>query len=125
MTSSDFIQEYETSGRTGGVENTLRLIDENAVYWFSDGTSHIGKAAVERAIRRNFEAIKDETYKMTDVVWVAQSDDVAACIYRFDWSGTIRGAPASGWGRGTSVLARKGDSWVVVHEHLSKGESAP
>lgn len=124
MTPGDFLREYETSGRTGGVERTLQLIDDNAVYWFSDGTGHVGKAAVERAIRRNLEAIEDETYRISNVVWVAQSVDVAACIYRFDWSGIIRGAPASGSGRGTSVLTRKGESWVVVHEHLSKGEPA-
>ncbi len=124
MTPGDFLREYEASGRTGGVEGTLKLIDESAVYWFSDGTSHVGKAAVERAIRRNLEAIEDETYRISNVVWVARSRDVAACVYRFDWSGIVHGVPASGSGRGTSVLTRKGDSWVVVHEHLSKGEHA-
>jgi ketosteroid isomerase-like protein len=121
MTPDEFLLEYESSGRTGGVEHTLRLIDDNAVYWFSDGTAHVGKAAVERAIRRNFELIKDEAYQISDVVWVAQSAEIAACVYRFDWSGTLGGVPASRSGRGTAVLARKGESWVVVHEHLSKG----
>ncbi len=124
MTPAEFLREYETSGRSGGVEHTLRLIDDNAVYWFSDGTSHAGKSAVEQAIRRNLESIKDETYRISNVVWVGQSSDFAACIYRFDWSGLIGGSPASGFGRGTSILARKGDSWVVVHEHLSKGAHA-
>jgi ketosteroid isomerase-like protein len=124
MSPDEFIREYETSGRTGGLEHTLSLIDDNAVYWFSDGTSHVGKDAVKRAIRRNFEAIKNETYRISEIVWVAQSSDVAACIFRFDWSGLIGGAAASGSGRGTSVLARRGDSWVVVHEHLSKGQTS-
>ncbi len=124
MTPTEFLREYETSGRIGGVEHTLRLIDDKAVYWFSDGTAHVGKSAVEKAIRRNFELIKDETYRISDVFWVAESSDFAACIYRFDWSGIFRGTPASGTGPGTCVLARRGDSWVVVHEHLSKGEPA-
>jgi len=121
MTPQQFMREYESSGRKG-VECTLSLIDDEAIYWFSDGTSHAGKAAVERAIRRNFELITDETYRISEIVWVAESSDVATCIYRFDWSGMIRGAAASGSGRGTSVLKRRGDSWVVVHEHLSKGQ---
>jgi ketosteroid isomerase-like protein len=121
MTPAQFIQEYATSGRVHGIDYTLGLVDDEAIYWFSDGTSHVGKAAIERAFRRNFEAIKDEEYRISDVVWVAQSSDVAACVYRFEWSGIVRGAPASGSGRGTSVLVRRGDSWVVVHEHLSKG----
>lgn len=101
-----------------------RLIDANAIYWFSDGSSHVGKDAIERAIRRNLEAIRDETYQISDVVWVAQSADVAACVYRFDCSGVMRGVAASGSGRGTAILTRRGDSWIVVHEHLSKGDAA-
>ena len=124
MTPDEFIHEYETSSRSHGLEHTLSLIDENAVYWFSDGSCHIGKSAIEEAIRHNFETIEDDDYHISDIVWVAQSSDFASCIYRFDWSGTVRGAPASGSGRGTSVLARRGDSWVVVHEHLSKGPNA-
>jgi ketosteroid isomerase-like protein len=124
MTPAEFIREYETSGRVHGIEHTLSLIADNAVYWFSDGTSHVGKGAIERAIRRNADTIKGETYRISDVVWVAESADFAACIYRFDWSGMVHGNPASGSGRGTSVLDRRGDSWVVVHEHLSKGPTA-
>lgn len=75
-------------------------------------------------IRRNFELIREETYRVSDVVWVAESSEMAACVFRFSWSGVLRGAPASGSGRGTCVLKRRGDSWVVVHEHLSKGEPA-
>jgi len=121
MTPLEFLREYETSGRTGGVERTLRMIDERAVYWFSDGSAHVGKAAVERAIRRNADLIRDETYRMSDVAVVAQTAEVAACTFRFDWSGVVGGEPASGSGRGTIVLRRRGESWAVVHEHLSKG----
>ena len=54
MTPDQFMREYETSGRVGGVEHSLPLIDDDAVYWFSDGTSHVGKAAIERVIRRTW-----------------------------------------------------------------------
>jgi hypothetical protein len=84
MTPAEFLIEYESSNRKGGVEHTLRSIGQNTIYWFSDGTSHVGKAAIERAIRRNFELIADETYRISDVVWVAQSSDIAACTFRFD-----------------------------------------
>lgn len=49
MTPAQFLLEYETSGRTGGVEATLKLIDEQAIYWFSDGTAYVGKAAVRES----------------------------------------------------------------------------
>jgi len=124
MTPDEFLRKYENSGRTGGVESTLSLIDDDAVYWFSDGTTHVGKAAIERVLRQNADLIRDETYRISDVIWLVESADVAACTYRFDWSGVVHGAPASGSGRGTCVLSRRGESWVVVHEHLSKGPPA-
>jgi ketosteroid isomerase-like protein len=124
MTPDEFLREYETSGRTGGVEKTLSLIDDRAVYWFSDGTAHVGKRAIERVFRDNADLIREETYRISDVAWIAESPAVAACTFRFDWSGIVRGAPASGGGRGTIVLSRRGDSWAVVHEHLSKGPVA-
>ena len=55
MSPDQFMREYETSGRVGGVEHTLPLIDDDAVYWFSDGPSHVGKAAIERVIRRTWQ----------------------------------------------------------------------
>ena len=115
MRPFEFMREYETSGRTGGVERTLGLIADDAIYWFSDGSSHVGKAAIGSAIRRNLEAIKDETYRISEIVWVAQSADVAACAYRFDWSGVIEG-PAHGEveGRRVEVIeARKGSCHVA------------
>lgn len=124
MTPAEFMRKFETSSGAGGLDSTLALIDDAAVYWFSDGTAHVGKSAIERVFRRNAELIKSDTYRISNIVWIAQSSEFAACVYRFDWAGTIAGEPASGSGRGTSVLRRRGDGWVIIHEHLSKGEHA-
>ena len=115
------MREYEAATRAHDLERTLGLIDENAVYWFSDGTSYSGKDRIGRALRSNFEPIEAEDYRIEDLMWLAESHECAACKYRFEWSGMIAGSKASGSGRGTSVLARRGESWVVVHEHLSVG----
>ena len=98
------------------------MIAEEAVYWFSDGTQYVGKKAVEAAIRHNFESIKDETYAISEVKWLLKTKEAAVCIFKFSWSGTVRGETASGEGRGTAVLKHTGDSWQMLHEHLSKGE---
>ncbi|MGO9234611.1 MAG: nuclear transport factor 2 family protein [Methylocella sp.] len=52
---------------------------------------------------------------------MAASEEVAACVYEFGWSGEIDGQPASGSGCGTTVLRRIEGTWRVAHEHLSRG----
>ena len=115
--------EFEASTRAHQLERTLALIDDNAIHWIGDGSTHVGKPEIEQALRTSFETIENEEYRISEIVWVLQSADVAACIFSFEWSGSVRGSPASECGRGTSVLARKADTWVVVHESLSKGST--
>lgn len=121
MSPTEFMRAYEAATNTHDLEGTLALIADDAVYLFSDESSHVGKAAIRAALRANFDAISNETYRIHDLRWLAASDEVAACIYSFDWSGEIDGKPAGGAGRGTSVLRRVAGDWRVVHEHLSHG----
>ena len=116
-----FMRRYAENTDAHRLEATLAMIADDAVYLFSDGTSHVGKAAIADVLARNFAAIGDETYRIGDVRWLLQTSDAAMCVYVFEWSGIIDGMPASGGGRGTSVLRRDSESWLVVHEHLSKG----
>jgi ketosteroid isomerase-like protein len=99
----------------------LRLIDRDALYWFSNSASHVGRAAVEQAIEHNFDTITNETYRIENLRWIARSDEVAVCVYRFSWSGLVGGQPVGGSGRGTNVLRNTSDGWAIVHEHLSNG----
>lgn len=121
MTPDDFMRRYEAATASHDLEATLALIADDAIYLFSNQTSHFGKAEIEAVLRRNFEAIKAETYEIRDLTWLAVSDEVAACLYEFHWSGVFNGQPASGHGRGTSVICRIEGAWQVAHEHLSAG----
>jgi uncharacterized protein (TIGR02246 family) len=121
MSPTEFMRGYEAATNAHDLDATLALVADDAVYLFSDESSHIGKAAIGDALRANFGAISNETYRIADLRWLAVSDEVAACVYRFEWSGEIDGKPAAGSGRGTSVLRRIDGSWRVAHEHLSRG----
>jgi len=121
QTADEFMEMYEAATNSHDLEAVLALIDEEAIYLFSDESVHAGKEAIERVLARNFGLIQDEIYSLHNVTWVAKGADVAACVYDYTWSGVIHGRPASGSGRGTSVIRRSGESWRVVHEHLSKG----
>lgn len=100
---------------------TMELIADDAVYFWSNGSAMFGKAAIAEAMRTNFEGIKNDTYDVTDVIWIAEDDDVAACVFRFEWTGVVEGRAASGRGRGASVLKRTDGVWRVAHENLSQG----
>ena len=122
QTPDQFMQAYEHATANHDLASTLERIDDDAIYLFSNESVHIGKPAVEWVLRHNFEVIKAESYSISNLTWMAQSDDVAACVYDYAWSGTIDGEKMSGFGRGTCVLKRSGDEWRIVHEHLSRGK---
>ena len=121
MSPDEFMRAYEAVLNAHDLEGTLTLIADDAIFLFSNETSHVGKAAVAAAIGANFDAIKLETYRISGLRWLAESDDAAACVYEFHWAGEIGGQAMSGSGRGTNVLRRVDDAWRVVHEHLSRG----
>jgi uncharacterized protein (TIGR02246 family) len=121
MSPTEFMCAYEAVTNAHNLDVLLELIADDAIYLFSNQTSHIGKAAIRKAIQANFEAIEDETYRIQNLRWLATSDDVAACVYEFDWSGIMSGKPVSGHGRGTTVIRRADGRWKVAHEHLSSG----
>ena len=124
QTADEFMLAYEQATNSHDVEATLSLVDEQAVYLFSDESVHVGKRAIERVFRRNFDLIRDESYSIDNLTWLVNSREVAACVYDYSWSGMINGEPASGSGRGTTVLRRSQNGWKVVHEHLSRGRFA-
>lgn len=113
-----FMDAYERATNSHDTAQLAPLVAPEAVYWFTDG-SHQGRAAILTAIADTFKAIEDETYRISDLEWVVTDSNYAVCLYRFSWTGTVDGQPRSGNGRGTNVLVRCGESWQVLHEHLS------
>jgi ketosteroid isomerase-like protein len=113
----DFITAYEKALATQSWEQVAPLIHEDCVAIFSEGT-YTGKAEVESAFRKTFSLIEEEKYSLSAVHWVRQTEDTAILVYIFSWSGIIEGAPASGSGRGSSVLIKPDGRWQLICEHL-------
>ncbi len=118
VSASEFVHRYEAALATQQWEVVSPLIHENASVIFSNGTAHKGKVAVRAAYERNFAAIKNDTYAMTNVHWLLDTSDTAAYMFDFTWSGVINGQAAQGAGRGTAVLVRENGSWQLLAEHL-------
>jgi len=119
MTPDAFLAAYEAALVTQDWDQVAPLVHPDAAVTFSNGT-HRGKDEVEAAFRKNFAAIEDETYAIRDVHWVSRDDTFAVCQYTFAWSGLVNGKPAKGGGRGTSVLKKEGDRWLLLTEHLGR-----
>src|SRR4051794_39559653 len=116
MSPADFMRLYESAANARDLEMMLNLIADDAVFLFSDGSAHTGKDAIRKAIQANFDAVQEDIYRISNVTWLGKSETLAACVYDFKWSGTIGAKPASGAGRGTSVLRRVDGDWRVAHE---------
>jgi ketosteroid isomerase-like protein len=118
MMPEEFIQAYEQALASQDWSQVDPLVHDHACVTFSNGTVHQGKPAVKTAFERNFSSIKDETYAITNVHWVMKGDMTAVYLFEFGWSGIINGKPATGAGRGTSVLINEHGKWQLLTEHL-------
>ncbi|HEY3949251.1 nuclear transport factor 2 family protein [Phenylobacterium sp.] len=103
------------------MEAALALLADDAVLFYSNGTTITGKDAFSAVMSASWKVVEDYEYATTDAAWIAQSDTVAAVIYSFAWSGVARGEKVSGGGRATRVFRKDAAGWVVAHEHLSVG----
>jgi uncharacterized protein (TIGR02246 family) len=122
MTPEQHREELARRMSAKDLEGALELIADDAVYLWSNGNALFGKEAIAEGLRQNFAGIQDDTYETSDVTWLARTDDMAACAYRFRWTGEIDGKRVGGQGRGTSILHKIDGQWRTVHEHLSAGQ---
>ncbi|MCI4664882.1 MAG: nuclear transport factor 2 family protein [Neomegalonema sp.] len=118
MSPSDFVTHYEAALATQKWEAVSPLIHPRATVIFSDGSVHNGKKAVQIAFERNFNAIKSEIYKISNVHWLLDLSDNAAFFFDFSWRGVVDGAKISGSGRGSSILICEHGKWQLLMEHL-------
>lgn len=116
----EVLDEYARRTNLHRFEEIAPLIDPRALYWFSDGSTHEGLDAIQAAFERNWGLIRNEVYRIEDVRWLAQDDNLAVCVYRFRWEGETREGHRSGEGRGSCVLHKRDGSWRVCLEHLSR-----
>jgi ketosteroid isomerase-like protein len=122
-THRQHLDEYVRALNTHRWEIVRPLIDDEAVFIFSEGT-YIGVQAIGEAISRTFASISDEHYEVTHQQWTLVTDSAAVCFYDFSWDGVVDGRQASGRGRGTSILHKKPSGWKIIHEHLGPAPQA-
>ena len=118
MTPDDLLRAYETALATQDWKQVEPLVHTDVCVTFSSGAHFRGRAEVREAFSANFSLIQDEQYEISNVHWITKDPCHAACTYEFRWAGLIDGRPASGAGRGTSLLKNEGGRWFLLAEHL-------
>jgi ketosteroid isomerase-like protein len=119
----EFLGRYELALATQDWVSVAPLIHDDACVTFSNGAYYQGKAEVQKAFEKNFGLIQEEKYSIYDICWIKKTDRFAVCTYCFHWQGLIRGEPASGSGRGTSILIKEKGKWLLLVEHLGPGNA--
>lgn len=110
---TDYVQRLNTHSW----EQIAPVMTDSVVLIFTEG-SFVGKEAAKAAFEKTFNLIKEEHYSIHNVTWTVVTDKVASCHYEFRWKGVIDGQEASGGGRGTTILIKTNDRWMIAHEHL-------
>lgn len=106
MTPGDYKRELVARMNAKDLDGALELIADDAVYFWSNGSAMFGKAAIAAALKANFDTIGDDTYETNDVTWLVETDDVAACVFSFRWTGVVEGKAVSGRGAAHRCCAR-------------------
>jgi ketosteroid isomerase-like protein len=99
----------------------LPLVADDAIFFYSNGTTLQGKEAFAATMTANWQRISDYKYETRDPVWTLETGDAAAVVYAFSWSAKVGDNAVSGNGRATRIFRREGSAWLLTHEHLSQG----
>lgn len=113
------LEAYISATNTHDFDQVVKLLDENAVYWFSD-RSCVTKDEIRAYFEHAWDVVRDEVYYAEDVQWIAENSGMAVCIYTYRYEGYAQGKFTTGKGRATNVFVRNGEGvWKLKHEHLS------
>jgi ketosteroid isomerase-like protein len=107
------------------METALTLLTDDVVFFYSNGSAIVGKAAFAQLMTSSWKVVEDYVYSSADPLWVVESDTAASVIYSFTWTGKVRDQAIGGAGRATRVLKSDGSGWLITHEHLSTGDWKP
>ena len=118
MQPEDIIKQYEAKINLHHFNEVEPLLSDECVIWFADG-SYSGKTEIQAAFEKTWQTLNNDAYWLEHIVWIAKGNNVATCIYQFNWKTEIDGKTIAGKGRGTTVLRKENEEWKIIHEHLS------
>ncbi len=117
-----FLERFEALAEREDFALIRDLIDEQAFFRFNDG-DFVGRAAIQAAFEKTWRgdpSVRKARFYLTDIVVLTTDVRTATATYTWTWEGAQGDQSFAIRGRGTRVLVADGDSFRIVHEHLSR-----
>ncbi|NLS00081.1 DUF4440 domain-containing protein [Rhizobium sp. P38BS-XIX] len=119
MLPDDHMRLYQEKINRREFDDIAPLIAMDAIFWVTNDT-FCGIKAIRKAFETTWQKFNSTNYWFEDLIWIAENESIASCVYRFRWKASMAGAVFEGQGRGSSVLRKEGPRWQIVHEHLGR-----
>jgi len=117
-----FLDRFEALAAREDFALIRDLIDERAFFRFNDG-DFVGRAAIQAAFEKTWRgdpSVKKARFHLSDIEVLTTDHRTATATYTWHWEGSQGTQTFVVRGRGTRVLVAAGDSFRIVHEHLSR-----
>lgn len=115
------ISEMLGAWQVGDIEKLHKdMADDVSVVsgnWAPPAMGWVNYLAAYQMQRARMQQVRME--RSNTLIRVAPSGNFAWACYQWDFSAVVDGAPSAAEGQTTLVLEKRGDDWVIVHNHTS------
>ena len=122
-----FLERFEALAAREDFALIRDLIDERAVFRFNDG-DFVGRDAIQASFEKTWRgdpSVRKARFYLSDITVLTTDRRSATATYNWHWEGSQGAQSFAIKGRGTRVLVAEGDSFRIVHEHLSRWPVVP
>ena len=115
------IGEYLGAWQIGDIEKMHKTMADDisvvAGTWTPPALGWTNFLAAYQAQRARMEQVRMD--RSNTLIRIAPSGQFAWACYQWDFSANVDGTPMAAEGQTTLVLEKRGDGWVIVHNHTS------
>jgi len=115
------IGEFLGAWQIGDIEKMHKTMADDisvvAGTWTPPAVGWTNYLAAYQAQRARMEQVRMD--RSNTLIRIAPSGQFAWACYQWDFSANVDGTPMAAEGQTTLVLEKRGDAWVIVHNHTS------
>ena len=91
MTPVEFLKLYESRANSRRFEEVVPLIENDAVFWFNDG-SFLGIESIRKAFEKTWAfEIQNKRYWLDNIQWW-RKNELRSATFTYNWTGVMKGS---------------------------------